>query len=54
MVDVQFQPGVLAKYLRQPLLEFVDRNVDAEAVLGPDVRRLNDQLANATAGYFAR
>ena len=48
MVDVQFQPGVLTKLLRQPLLEFVDRNVDAEAVLGPDVRRLNDQLANAT------
>ena len=48
MVDVQFQPGVLAKFLRQPLLEFVDQNVDAEAVLGPDVRRLNDQLANAT------
>ena len=48
MVDVQFQPGVLAKLLRQPLLEFVDRNVDAEAVLGPDVRRLNDRLANAT------
>lgn len=48
MVDVQFQPGVLAKFLRRPLLEFVDQNVDAEAVLGPDVRRLNDQLANAT------
>lgn len=48
MVDVQFQPGVLARFLRQPLGEFVDRNVDAEAVLGPDVRRLNEQLANAT------
>ena len=48
MVDVQFQPGVLAKFLRQPLLEFVNQNVDAEAVLGPEVRRLNDQLANAT------
>ena len=48
MVDVQFQPGVLAKFLRLSLLEFVDQNVDAEAVLGPDVRRLNDQLANAT------
>ena len=48
MVDVQFQPGVLAKFLRRPLPEFVDQNVDAEAVLGPDMRRLNDQLANAT------
>ena len=48
MVDVQFQPGVLAKFLRQPLLAFVDRNVDAEAVLGPEVHRLTDRLANAT------
>ena len=48
MVDVQFQPGILAKFLRQPLREFVDQNVDAEAVLGPDVRRLHEQLANAT------
>ena len=48
MVDVQFQPGMLTKFLRQLLSEFVDQNVDAEAVLGPDVRCLHEQLANAT------
>jgi len=39
---------VLTKFLRQPLLGFVDQNGDAEVVLGTDVRRLNDQLANAS------
>ena len=47
MLEVGFQPGVLAKFLRRPLGEFVDQNIDAEAVLGPEIRRLHEQMAHA-------
>lgn len=47
MFDVSFQPGILAKFIRLPLREFVNQNVDAEAVLSREVYQLNDRLANA-------
>ncbi len=48
MLDVSFQPGVLSKFLRLPLPEFTDRNIDAEAVLAAGIHTVNEQLANAT------
>lgn len=48
MLEVGFQPGVLAKFLRRPLGEFVDQNVDAEAVLGTEIRLLHEQMAAAS------
>ena len=47
MLDVSFQPGVLSKFIRLPLGEFTDRNIDAEAVLSAEIRAVNEQLANA-------
>ena len=47
MVEVIFQPGMLAKFLRVPGTELVNKNVDAEAVLGPQVGRVNERIANA-------
>lgn len=47
MLDVSFQPGVLARFLRHNLGEFVNQNIDAEAVLGPEIRQVNEQLAHA-------
>ncbi|MBD2705358.1 AraC family transcriptional regulator [Spirosoma sp. BT702] len=47
MFDVSFQPGILAKFLRHDLGEFVNQNTDAEAVIGREIRSVNDQLANA-------
>jgi AraC-like DNA-binding protein len=48
LFDVSFQPGVLSKFIRCPLGEFVNQNMDAEAVLGAEVRQVNEQLADAT------
>ncbi|GAA4462847.1 helix-turn-helix domain-containing protein [Nibrella saemangeumensis] len=48
MFDVSFQPGVLARFLRNPLSEFVDQNIDAESVIGAEIRLVNDQLAHAS------
>jgi AraC-like DNA-binding protein len=49
-ISVRFHPGALFKFLGIPLSEFVHKNVDAESVLGPQIRLLNEQLAN-TGSY---
>jgi AraC-like DNA-binding protein len=48
LFDVSFQPGVLSKFIRLPLGEFVDQNIEAEAVLSSEIHQLNERLANAT------
>ena len=45
-ISVRFQPGALFKFLKVPMSEFLHKNEDAELVLGHEVRKLNDQLAN--------
>ncbi|WP_245575887.1 DUF6597 domain-containing transcriptional factor [Hymenobacter norwichensis] len=48
--QVVFQPGVLPRLLGLPATLLVNQMVDSEAVLGADIRRVNEQLANtATA-----
>jgi AraC-like DNA-binding protein len=47
MLDVRFQPGMLFKFLKTPLTEFVHKNVDAELLLGREVSEINERLANA-------
>ena len=47
MLSVQFQPGVLSKFLRLPLPEFTNVRIDAEAVLAADLRQVREQLLNA-------
>lgn len=47
MLSVQFQPGVLAKFLRVPLPEFTNARIDGEAVLAAEIRQVQEQLVNA-------
>jgi AraC-like DNA-binding protein len=47
MLSVQFQPGVLTKFLRLPLPEFTNVRIDAEAVLAAEIRQVQEQLVNA-------
>lgn len=47
MLSVQFQPGVLSKFLRLPLPEFTNARIDAEAVLAVEIRQVREQLVNA-------
>lgn len=47
LLSVQFQPGVLTKFLRLPLPEFTNVRLDAEAVLGAEVCQVQEQLVNA-------
>ncbi len=47
MLDVRFQPGALYKFLRLPLTQFLHKNIDAELVLGREVKEVNEELAGA-------
>ena len=47
MFSVNFQPGSLSKFLRQPLTEFVDKRIDAEAILNPEIHNVHERMANA-------
>jgi AraC-like DNA-binding protein len=45
-ISVRFQPGALHKFLRNPMTDFIQKNVDAELVMGKEIRMLNEQLMN--------
>lgn len=47
MVHVRFQPGALFKLFGIPMAEFVHKNIDAELILGQEIKVVNNQLANA-------
>lgn len=47
LVGATFQPTMLRRFLRVEQAAMVGQNFDAEAVLGPGVRQLNERLANA-------
>ena len=47
MLDVRFQPGALYNFIQIPLTEFLHRNIDAELVLGREIREVNEELADA-------
>ena len=47
MLNVNFQPGALSKFLCMPLIEFTDVRIDAEAVLNPGISEVYEQLVNA-------
>ncbi len=47
MFSVDFQPGALSRFLRLPFDdEFIDHRIDAEAILGPEIRRVHERMAN--------
>ncbi len=47
MLSVNFQPGCLSKFLRLPLVEFLDKRIDATAILNPEIQQVFEQMANA-------
>ncbi len=48
MLSVDFQPGVLSHLLRMPLCEeFIDRRIEAGALLGSGIEQLHERMANA-------
>lgn len=47
MFHVSFQPGAFFQLFKIPMTEFVDKNIDAELVLGCGMKQLHEQMANA-------
>ena len=47
MLSVNFQPCALSKFLRLPLVELVDKRIDAEAILNPQIQSIFEQLEYA-------
>jgi AraC-like DNA-binding protein len=50
MIIVDFKPGALHRLINMPFAEFADKDLDAETVLSPEIRRVNDRL-NSAACY---
>lgn len=49
LLSVGFHPAALSKFLRLPLTEFVDQRVDAEAILNPEIHKVQERMENATS-----
>lgn len=47
MLSVNFQPGALSKFLRLPLVEFLDERIDAASILNPEIQQVFEQMVNA-------
>ena len=48
LVHVRFHPGCLFQLFKIPMTELLDKNIDAELILGhATIEEINDQLANA-------
>jgi AraC-like DNA-binding protein len=51
LLSVAFRPGGLYRLLKMPMYELYDRPYDAEQVLGPAVKEINERL-RAAKGYL--
>jgi hypothetical protein len=49
LLSVAFHPGALSKFLKLPLIEFVDQRVDAELLLNPEIHHARERMANANS-----
>ena len=49
-ISVRFQPGALYKFLGVPMTHFLQKNEDAELVIGQEIRLLHEQL-EGTVSY---
>jgi AraC-like DNA-binding protein len=45
-ISVRFQPGALFKFLGVPMINFLQKNEDAELVIGQEIKILRERLAN--------
>lgn len=48
-ISVRFQPGALYKFLDVPMTDFLQKNEDAELVIGGEIRLLHEQLEGAVS-----
>ena len=48
-ISVRFQPGALFKLLGVPMTKLLQKNEDAELIMGQEIKLLNEQLANTTS-----
>ena len=48
-ISVRFQPGALHKFLGIPMTYFIQKNEDAELVIGAEIRLLHEQLQEAVS-----
>lgn len=48
-ISVRFQPGALYKFLGVPMSHFIQKNEDAEMVIGPEIKTIHEQLEGATS-----
>jgi AraC-like DNA-binding protein len=46
LLSVQFQPGVLSKFLRLPLTDFTDVRIDAEAILRAEISHIYKEMSD--------
>lgn len=46
MFSINFQPGAMSKFLKTPLTTFMDKRIDAEAVLGSGISEIYEQMVN--------
>jgi AraC-like DNA-binding protein len=51
LLSVAFQPGGLYRLLKIPMYELYDRPYNAEDILGPALREINERLRAATSQY---
>lgn len=47
MIIVDFKPGVLHRLTGIPFIEFTDKDLDAETVFPPEIRKVNERLSSA-------
>ncbi|MEJ7646934.1 MAG: helix-turn-helix domain-containing protein [Chryseolinea sp.] len=47
LVNVEFHPGKLSPFLKTNIIEIADGNLNASLILGNEVDKVNDRLANA-------
>lgn len=47
MFSINFQPGAISKFIKATLLDFTNKRIDAEAVLGCEVRQAYEQMTTA-------
>jgi hypothetical protein len=44
MIHTRFQPGGLFKLLRIPMTELIHQNIDAELIIGQEIKEVQKQL----------
>ncbi len=46
MFEIQFQPNAFSRFLKLPMTELINKRIDAEAILNPDIHQVYEQMVN--------